>query len=292
MNVGFIGLGHMGSGMAANLLKAGHDVTVYNRTHAKSDALASKGAKVALTPGDASKGDAVFTMLANDRALEEVVYQDHGLLASLKPGAVHISSSTISVALSKKLADDHGRQDQRYVAAPVFGRPDAAAAAKIFVVAAGKSDTLNSVSPLLDAVGQRTFTISDQPEAANIVKLSGNFLIATVIESLGEAMALVGKAGVDKHQYLEVLTSTLFGAPIYKTYGTLLADAKFQPAGFAAPLGLKDIELALAAGQELRVPLPIASLLRDRFLTLLANGGDNLDWSAIGGLAAKDAGAA
>ena len=174
----------------------------------------------------------------------------------------------------------------------MFGRPDAAAAAKIFVVAAGKSDTLNSVSPLLDAVGQRTFTISDQPEAANIVKLSGNFLIATVIESLREAMALVGKAGVDKHQYLEVLTSTLFGAPIYKTYGTLLADAKFQPAGFAAPLGLKDIELALAAGQELRVPLPIASLLRDRFLTLLANGGDNLDWSAIGGLAAKDAGAA
>ncbi|MBY0561890.1 NAD(P)-dependent oxidoreductase [Hyphomicrobium sp.] len=291
MNVGFIGLGHMGSGMAANLLKAGHDVTVYNRTRAKSDALASKGAKVALTPGDACKGDAVFTMLANDRAVEEVVYQDHGVLASLKQGAVHISSSTISVALSKKLADDHGRRGQRYVAAPVFGRPDAAAAAKIFVVAAGKSDTLKGVSPLLDAVGQRTFTISEQPEAANIVKLSGNFLIATVIESLGEAMALVGKAGVDKHQYLEVLTSTLFGAPIYKTYGTLLADAKFQPAGFAAPLGLKDIELALAAGQELRVPLPIASLLRDRFLTLLANGGDNLDWSAIGGLAAKDAGA-
>lgn len=292
MNVGFIGLGHMGSGMAANLLKAGHDVTVYNRICAKSDALATKGAKVALTPGDACKGDAVFTMLANDRAVEEVVYQDHGVLASLKPGTVHISSSTISVALSKKLADDHGKKGQRYVAAPVFGRPDAAAAAKIFVVAAGKSETLNSVSPLLDAVGQRTFTISDQPEAANIVKLSGNFLIATVIESLGEAMALVGKAGVDKHQYLEVLTSTLFGAPIYKTYGTLLADAKFQPAGFAAPLGLKDIELALAAGQELRVPLPIASLLRDRFLTLLANGGDNLDWSAIGGLAAKDAGGA
>ncbi|CAA2140864.1 NAD(P)-dependent oxidoreductase [Hyphomicrobium sp. ghe19] len=292
MNVGFIGLGHMGSGMAANLLKAGHDVTVYNRTRANSDSLASKGAKVAPTPGDACKGDAVFTMLANDRAVEDVVYQDHGVLASLKQGAVHISSSTISVALSKKLADDHGRKGQRYVAAPVFGRPDAAAAAKIFVVAAGKGETLNSVSPLLDAVGQRTFTISDQPEAANIVKLSGNFLIATVIESLGEAMALVGKAGVDKHEYLEVLTSTLFGAPIYKTYGTLLADAKFQPPGFAAPLGLKDIELALAAGRELRVPLPIASLLRDRFLTLLANGGDNLDWSAIGGLAAKDAGGA
>src|SRR5262249_13180647 len=155
---------------------------------------------------------------------------DHGVLASLKRGAIHISSSTISVALSKKLADDHGKKGQRYVAAPVFGRPDAAAAKKIFVVAAGKNDALKGVSPLLDAVGQKTFTISEQPEAANIVKLSGNFLIATVIESLGEAMALVGKAGVDKHQYLEVLTSTLFGAPIYKTYGTLLADAKFQPA--------------------------------------------------------------
>ncbi|WP_045835920.1 NAD(P)-dependent oxidoreductase [Hyphomicrobium sp. 99] len=292
MQVGFIGLGQMGSAIAGNLLKAGHDVTVYNRTRAKAEALASKGAKIAETPGDACKGEAVFSMLAEDKAVEAVVYGNGGILATLKKGAVHISSSTISVALSKRLAEDHGKRGQRYVAAPVFGRPDAAAARKLFVVAAGKSDAVKTVSPLLDAVGQKTFTISEQPEAANIVKLSGNFLIAAVIESLGEAMALVGKAGVDKHQYLEILTSTLFGAPVYKTYGTLIADGKFEPAGFAAPLGLKDVGLALAAGQDLRVPLPLASLLRDRFLTLLANGGDHLDWSAVGSLAAKDAGEA
>lgn len=290
MKVGFIGLGHMGSAIAASLLKAGHDVTVYNRTRAKAEILASEGAKIAVTPSDACGGEAVFTMLADDKAVEAVVYGDGGLLATLNKGAVHISSSTISVALSKRLAEDHGKKGQLYVAAPVFGRPEAAAARKLFVVAAGKSDAIKAVFPLLDAIGQKTFTISEQAEAANVVKLSGNFLIAAVIESLGEAMALVGKAGIDKHQYLEILTATLFGAPVYKTYGTLIADGKFEPPGFAAPLGLKDVGLALAAGQDLRVPLPLASLLRDRFLTLLANGGDNLDWSAVGSLAAKDAG--
>lgn len=292
MQVGFIGLGQMGTGIAANLIKAGHEVTVYNRTRSKSDALGAQGAKVAASPGDACKGEAVFTMLADDKAVEAVVFGDGGVLASLGPKAVHISVSTISTALSTRLAEAHTKAGQRYVAAPVFGRPEAASAAKLFVVAAGASEAVKTVSPLFDAIGQRTFVISEKAEAANIVKLSGNFLIASVIESLGEAMALVGKAGIDKHQYLEILTSTLFGAPVYKTYGNLIADAKFSPAGFAAPLGLKDLRLALAAGDELRVPLPLASLLRDRFLTLLANGGDDLDWSAVGGLAAKDAGSA
>jgi 3-hydroxyisobutyrate dehydrogenase-like beta-hydroxyacid dehydrogenase len=229
-------------------------------------------------------------MLSDDAAVEAAVYGDGGLLANLKKSAIHISSSTISVALSKRLAADHARAGQRYLSAPVFGRPEAAEAAKLFVVAAGEPDALRSVAPLFDAIAQRTFTVSDAAEAANLVKLSGNFLIASVIESLGEAMALVSKGGVDKNQYLDVMTSTLFGAPIYKTYGKLIADEKFEPPGFAAPLGLKDVRLALAAGDELRVPLPLASLLRDRFLTLLANGGDKLDWSAVGGLAAKDAG--
>ncbi len=290
MQVGFIGLGQMGSGIATNLLKAGHQVTVYNRTRVKAEALASKGAKVAETPGDACKGDAVFTMLADDKAVEAIAFEDGGILGSLKTNAIHISSSTISTALSRRLAESHANAGQRYVAAPVFGRPEAAEAAKLFVVAAGPADAVQAVSPLFDAIAQKTFTISEKAEAANIVKLSGNFLIAAVIESLGEAMALVGKAGIDKHQYLDILTSTLFGAPVYKTYGNLIADAKFSPAGFAAPLGLKDVKLALAAGDELRVPLPLASLLRDRFLTLLANGGEDLDWSAVGGLAAKDAG--
>jgi 3-hydroxyisobutyrate dehydrogenase-like beta-hydroxyacid dehydrogenase len=290
MQVGFIGLGQMGVAMAANLLRAGHETTVYNRTHAKAEALASAGAKVADRIADACRGEAVFTMLADDEAVEAAVYGDGGVLANLKKSAIHISSSTISVALSKRLAADHARAGQRYVAAPVFGRPEAAEAAKLFVVAAGEPDALRSAAPLFDAIGQRTFPVSDAAEAANLVKLSGNFLIASVIESLGEAMALVSKGGVDKNQYLDVMTSTLFGAPIYKTYGKLIANEKFEPPGFAAPLGLKDVRLALAAGDELRVPLPLASLLRDRFLTLLANGGDKLDWSAVGGLAAKDAG--
>lgn len=292
MKVGFMGLGQMGAAIAANLLKAGHEVTVYNRTRAKADGLASHGAKVASTPGEAARGDAVFTMLADDKAVESIVFDDGGILAHMKPGGVHIAMSTISAALSKRLAESHAKAGQRYVAAPVLGRPDAAAAAKLFIVAAGATDAVKTVTPLFDVIGQRTFVVSEQADAANVVKLSCNFLIATVIESLGETMALTSKAGIDKHNFLDILTSTLFGAPIYKTYGNLIADEKFKPAGFAAPLGLKDIRLALAAGEELRVPLPIASLLRDRFLTLLAHGGEDLDWSAVGGLAAKDAGSA
>lgn len=290
MRIGLIGLGQMGTGIAANLLKAGHELTVYNRTRAKAEAFASEGAKVADHIADACRGDAVITMLSNDDAVESAVYGDGGVLASLPKGAIHVSSSTISVALSKRLAEQHAARGQRYVAAPVFGRPEAAAAAKLFIVAAGSPEAVKTAMPVFDAIGQRTFTVSEDAPAANIIKLSGNFLIASVIESLGEAMALVGKAGIDKHQYLELLTSTLFGAPIYKTYGTLIADEKFSPPGFAAPLGLKDVRLTLAAGDDLRVPLPLASLLRDRYLTLLANGGDDLDWSAIGGLPAKDAG--
>jgi 3-hydroxyisobutyrate dehydrogenase-like beta-hydroxyacid dehydrogenase len=291
MQIGFIGLGNMGSGIAENLLRAGHALTVYNRTRKAAEPFAAHGAKIADTPADACKGAAaVFTMLANDEAVESVTFGDSGILSGLAKGAVHISSSTISVALSKRLTAAHAQAGQRYVAAPVFGRPDAAAAGKLFVVAAGKPDAVETAKPLLEAVGLRTFVISEEPQAANLVKLSGNFLIASVIESLGEAMALVHKGGIDKHAYLDILTSTLFSAPVYKTYGGLLADGKYEPAGFAAPLGLKDIRLTLAAAEELRVPLPLASLLRDRFITLLAQGGDKLDWSAIGELAAKDAG--
>ena len=290
MRAGFIGLGRMGVGMAANLVKAGHEITVYNRSPAKMAPLIELGATAAESVADACGGEAVITMLADDHAVESVVFAEGGIVAALPPGAVHVSCSTISVALSRRLAQAHADAGQRFVAAPVFGRPDAAAAAKLFVVAGGASDAVERSRPLLDAVGQRTFLMSEQPDAANLVKLSGNFLIAAVIESLGEAMALVGKGGVDLHTYLDLLTSTLFSAPVYRTYGGLVADRRFEPAGFAAPLGYKDIRLALAAADDLRVPLPLASLLRDRFITLLANGGDTLDWSAIGQLAAKDAG--
>jgi 3-hydroxyisobutyrate dehydrogenase-like beta-hydroxyacid dehydrogenase len=291
MRIGFIGLGNMGSGMAANLLKAGHQVIAYNRSQDKVDALAARGAVAARSVAEASSGDIVFTMLANDDAVEAVTFGDDGVLASLKSGGIHISSSTISVALCERLTAVHADAGQGFVAAPVFGRPDAAAAAKLFVIAAGEATRVEAVSPALDAIGQRTFVVSDRPKAASLVKLTGNFLIASVVESLGEAMALVAKAGVDKHQYLEILTSTLFSAPVYKTYGGLIAGEQFVPPGFASALGQKDIRLVLAAAEELNVPLPIASLLRDRFLTLLANGGADLDWSAVGALAAWEAGA-
>lgn len=290
MKIGFIGLGNMGSGMAANLLTAGHQVTAYNRSPAKAAALAAQGATQARTVAEACGGDVVVTMLANDAAVEAVTFGANGIVASLRRGTTHVSASTISVGLAERLTAAHAGAGQGFVAAPVFGRPEAAAAAKLFVVAAGESATVQGVSPVFDAVGQRTFVISDQPKAASLVKLSGNFLIASVIESVGEAMALVAKAGVDKQEYLEILTSTLFGAPAYRTYGELIAREEFEPAGFAATLGQKDIRLVLAAGEELQVPLPIASLLRDRFLALLANGGADLDWSAIGALSAWEAG--
>ncbi len=290
MKVGFIGLGRMGAGMAANLLEAGHDLTVYNRTPGKTRELAARGARTADSVAAASRGEAVFTMLADDEAVEHVALGAGGILESLAAGALHVSSSTVSVALSAKLAERHARARQRYVAAPVFGRPEAAAARQLFVTAAGEPAALEAAAPLLAAVGQRTFVVARAPELANLVKLSGNFLICSVIESLGEALALVAKAGVDRHQFVDLLTSTLFNAPLYRTYGALIAGERFEPAGFAAPLGQKDIRLTLAAAEALRVPLPFASVLRDRFLALLARGGENLDWSAISRLAAADAG--
>ena len=292
MEIGFIGLGNMGHGMAVNLLKAGHHVTVYNRSRAKAEALVQQGATAARTVAEACGGALVFTMLADDQAVENVTFGDDGIVASLEPGATHVSSSTISVALSRRLAAAHAEAGQQYVAAPVFGRPEAAAAAKLFVIAAGGPHVLRPLAPLFDAIGQRTFVVSDQPHAANLVKLSGNFLSAAVIESLGEALTLVARGGIDQRKYLEFLTSTLFDAPVYKIYGDLIVGGRFAPAAFAAPLGQKDIRLVLAAAEDLRVPMPLGSLLRDRFLTLLAHDGEQLDWSAIGRLPAVDSGMA
>jgi hypothetical protein len=290
MDIGFVGLGNMGRGMAENLIRAGHRVTVYNRSPGPAEALAQRGATAARSVAEACGGDAVVTMLANDGAVEDVTLGDNGILASLRPGTTHVSSSTISVALSQRLAAAHRDAGQRYATATVFGRPEAAAAAQLFVVAAGAPDTLAPLSPLFDAIGQRTFVVSDEPQTGNLVKLSGNFLLAAAIEGIGEAVALVAKAGVDRQQYVDLLTSSLFSAPAYQTYGGLIANQQFEPAGFAATLGLKDVRLVLAAAEQLQVPLPLASLLRDRFLTLVATGGGDLDWSAISTLADRDAG--
>ena len=290
MKVGFIGLGRMGAAMASNLLKAGHEVTVYNRTPGKAEALSALGATIAPRIADACHGEAVITMLANDEAVHSVVFDAGGLLASAGGGTLHISMSTISVGLSAQLAAAHAAAGQRFIAAPVFGRPEAATAAQLFIVAAGVRAVVEGCGALFSAMGQRVFYLGAEPSAANLVKLSGNFLIASVIESLGEALALIGKAGIDQRTYLDLLTATLFNVPLYKIYGGLIVERKFEPAGFAAPLGLKDIRLTMAAAEQLRVPMPLASLLRDRFLALLAQGGDSLDWSAIARLSAQDAG--
>ena len=289
MKIGFVGLGRMGAGMAMNLLKAGHDLTVYNRTPDKARALVSRGARAATDVAEACRGDAVITMLSDDAAVEGVTFGNKGVIASLRGGAIHVSMSTISVALSERLAAAHAKAGQRMIAAPVFGRPEAAAAGKLFIAAAGEPGAVEACMPLLQAIGQSTFRVGEDPPAANLVKLSGNFLIASVIEALGEAMALVGKAGIDRRTYLEFLTSTLFPTPIYKTYGDIIASGQFEPAKFAAPLGYKDIRLTLAAAERFRVPMPVASLLHDRFVRLLAQGGESLDWSAIGDLATQDA---
>ena len=229
-------------------------------------------------------------MLANDDAVQSVVFDDGGILASAATGTVHISMSTIGVGLSARLAAAHAGATQRFIAAPVFGRPEAAAAAQLYIVAAGARAAVDECAPLFNAMGQKLFYLGVEAPAANLVKLSGNFLIASVIESLGEAMALIGKAGIDQKIYLDLLTSTLFNVPLYKNYGGLIVERKFEPAGFAAPLGLKDIGLTLAAAGQLQVPMPMASLLHDRLLTLVARGGAGLDWSAISSLSAADAG--
>jgi 3-hydroxyisobutyrate dehydrogenase-like beta-hydroxyacid dehydrogenase len=290
MKTGFIGLGRMGSAMATNLLKAGHDVTVFNRSPEKRQALVKLGAHEAARVADACQGEAVITMLADDNAVRGMVLGKGGVIESLTKGAIHVSMSTISVALSKELAQAHADAGLRFVAAPVFGRPEAAAAAKLFIVAGGNPATIKACQPLFDVIGQKTTVISEEPQAANLVKLSGNFLIAAAIEALGEAIALVGKAGIDRSVYAEFLATTIFPAPAYQIYGKLIAAGKFEPAAFTAPLGYKDVRLAQAAADDLHVPMPLASLLHERFLRLLARGGDNLDWAAIGGLAALDAG--
>jgi 3-hydroxyisobutyrate dehydrogenase-like beta-hydroxyacid dehydrogenase len=291
MKIGFIGLGQMGSGMAANLVRAGHDVAVFNRNAEKRKPLVKVGARAAETVADACDGsEAVITMLANDGAVRDVALAKGGVVDALRKGAVHVSMSTVSVELTRTLAEVHARAGQKFLAAPVFGRPEAAEQAKLFVVAAGDPEVIRACQPLFEALGQKTFELGGEPTAASLTKIGGNFLIAAMMEALGEAMALVGKGGVEPQRFLDVMTSTLFPAPVYRTYGTLIAERKFSPPGFAAPLGHKDVRLLLAAGDALRVPLPLGSLLNDRFVRLLAQGGEKLDWSAIGQLAAEDAG--
>jgi 3-hydroxyisobutyrate dehydrogenase-like beta-hydroxyacid dehydrogenase len=291
MKVGFIGLGNMGSGMARNLMKAGHNVTVYNRTRSRAAELQSAGATVADTPGHAARGtEAVITMLSDDEAVEDVVFGPGNLLSSLPGGSVHISSSTISVALSRKLAAAHEEKGQHYLSVPVFGRPEAAAAAKLFIVAAGEGQQIERCRPLFEAMGQKTFIAGNEPAMANVVKLAGNFLIMAAMEGLAEAFALARKSNVDAGQMLEILTGSLFPSPLYKNYGAMIAYEKFDPIGFKLRLGAKDNRLVLSAAEEAGVPMPLASLVRDHFLSAIAQGMADSDWAAVSKVIYRNAG--
>ncbi|MDR3445685.1 MULTISPECIES: NAD(P)-dependent oxidoreductase [unclassified Dyella] len=288
MKVGFIGLGSMGSAMASNLIKAGHEVTVWNRSPGATEPLASLGAKVAKTADRAAQGDVLFSMLANDQAVRSVFF-DGGLLDGMDKGTAHVNHATISVALAREMAEAHAAREIDYVAAPVFGRPDVAAAGKLNILAAGKSHVIDRVRPLLEAMGSRIWPLGEAPERANVVKIAGNFMLGAAIESMAEASALTRAHGVSAADFLEVMTSTLFAAPAYQGYGKLIAESRYTPAGFALPLGYKDIGLALAAADATRVPLPLAGLLRDSLLEALSAGDEDVDWSILAQVAARRA---
>ncbi|WP_164001380.1 NAD(P)-dependent oxidoreductase [Pyxidicoccus caerfyrddinensis] len=291
MKVGFIGLGNMGLPMAKNLLAAGHELSVWNRTQAKAGQLREKGARVASTPAEAARGaEVVFSMLADDRAVEDAILGKDGVHAGLGKGAIHVSSSTISVALSERLTEAHASAGQGYVAAPVFGRPEAADAKQLWVVTAGPKADVERCRPLLDAVGRGLTVLGEKPSAANVVKLSGNFLIASMMEALGEAFALTRKSGLEPKVFLEVFQSVFARSPIFERYAQLIAEEKYSPAGFPMKLGLKDVGLVLDAGRAAEVPMPLASLLRDQYLGGVAQGHGDLDWSALGALIAERSG--
>jgi len=291
MKIGFIGLGQMGKAIAGRLVGAGHTVRVWNRSPEPVKQLVAQGAHAAARPADVAQAEVLVTMLANDDATRSVII-DQGVLAAASPGLIHLNLATISVALAQELAALHRERSLGYVAAPVFGRPEVAAEGKLNIVAAGDPASLERVQPLLSVIGQKTWPVGDRPEGANVVKIAGNFMIASAIETMGEAVALTRAHGIGADEFLNILTSTLFAAPIYKIYGAMMVAEKYQPAGFAAALGLKDIRLAMAAGDAHNVPLPFASLLRDHFMELIATGGAESDWGALAQLAARRAGLA
>lgn len=269
MKIAFIGTGKMGAGMVRNLVAAGHQVTAYNRTRERAEGL---GAAVAASPAEACRGcDAAMTMLPDDAAVEKAVFGPDGI-----GDAPHIGSSTISTALARRLA----ARPSAYVSACVFGRPEAAEAKNLIVVAGGRAELIARFQPLFDAVGRRTLIAGAEPWQANALKLCGNFMIASMLETFGEALATLGKAGVDAHVFLQAMTE-LFGSPVYANYGRLIAERRFEPAGFALRLGMKDVRLALETAMECTSPMPLASLIHDRMLDAAAHGQSEKDWSSF-----------
>lgn len=289
MKLGFIGTGAMGEPMVRNLLKAGHEVTVFNRRVERSQALVEAGAQVAANVADAARQDIVFTMLADDRATEQTVL-DGDFVQAMPTHGIHVCMATISAALAERLTATHAAAGRAYVSAPVFGRPPAAAAAQLFVVAAGDDAVLDRCQPLFDALGQRTFRVGTTPSAAHVVKIAGNFMLASMIEAFGEASALSARHGVTAAQFVEVMTNSVFQVPAYRNYGGMIASGQFEPPGFPLRLGLKDIRLALAAADAKDVALPLASLVRDHYLKALTRGYAELDWAALALVSMEDAG--
>ncbi len=288
MNIGFVGIGAMGVGMVRNLLQAGFNVSVWNRTQSATTELVQAGARLATTPLDCANADLVISMLADDASTTQITL-DPNFIAALPPAALHVCMATISVGLGERLAYAYRAAGKGYLSAPVFGRPPAAAAAQLFIVVAGAAADIARAEPAFKAMSQRVFVVGEQPSVANVVKVSGNFLLASMIESLGEAFALVRKHGLDPDQFLEILTNTIFPAPVYKMYGGLIARDNFEPAGFKLALGLKDVRLAQAAADAAMVPMPLAGLLHDRYMAAIARGYGDFDWAGIARLCAEDA---
>jgi 3-hydroxyisobutyrate dehydrogenase-like beta-hydroxyacid dehydrogenase len=289
MHVGFIGLGRMGKAMAANLLRGGHRLRVWNRSRGAALALEPLGAEAVARPAEAAASAEVLMLMLADDAATRAVLIDEGVLERLPASAVCVNLATVSVAAAQELGRLTAARGVAYVAAPVFGRPEVAAAGKLNIVVAGEAAALERVGPLLAAIGERIWPVGAQPERANVVKLAGNFMIASALESMGEAAALARAYGVTAGQLLEMLTSTLFAAPVYQGYARLIAEQRYTPAGFSLTLGLKDVRLVLQAGEAGHVPMPFASVLRDRFLEAVAAGASDHDWSSIAELAARHA---
>jgi 3-hydroxyisobutyrate dehydrogenase-like beta-hydroxyacid dehydrogenase len=284
MKIGFIGLGHMGSAMANRLIAAGHELKVYNRTPEKTKPFAQRGAAIAVSPREAATGvDLLVSMLADDAAVAStVLIGENSALSGLPRGSVHLSASTISPDLSIRLARSHRDAGQRYVAAPVLGRPEAAEQGELVIIAAGAAEAIEACRPLFDVLGKEVYVLGEDPAQANVVKLGANLVFAMMIEALGESFALVESYGVDDGRFLDILNGSLLKSPVVAAYGQRLVERKFEPAGFRLALGAKDVRLAVEAAEERAVPLPLASVLRDRFVAAIAEGHADEDWSAVG----------
>lgn len=290
-SVGFAGLGSMGLPMARRLRAAGFALRVYNRTIDKAAELVAQGAQAVATPAETvAPGGIVVTMLANDAALEAVTLGEGGFLAALGPGGVHVSMSTVSPPLARRLADAHQAHGSYYVAAPVLGRPPAAAAGKLFVLLSGPTAAKERVQPLLAALGQATHDLGDDPTQGHIAKLAANFMILALTEVYAETLTFAEKNGVGRQAMMQLLTGTILNAPLFHLYGELLAREDYATPGFRLALGLKDIELILAAGVAAQMPLPAADLVHNRLLSAVAKGRGEWDLTALGLGVSEDAG--